>query len=74
MSTEIQTLVIGTASVVAMAAVGVPQGLMTFANCVELGLQVVLPALVFAAVAALASQLFGTVRGSRPRRCWLSRS
>lgn len=60
-----QAVVIGVVAVAAMAAVGVPQGLMTVGNCVELGLQVVLPALLFGAVAALASQLAGTVRGAR---------
>ncbi|HEX5114134.1 MAG TPA: hypothetical protein VFW65_02945 [Pseudonocardiaceae bacterium] len=64
-ATAVEAVVIGAVAVAAMAAVGVPQGLMTFGNCVELGLQVVLPALLFGAVAALTSQLLGTVRGAR---------
>lgn len=56
---------IGAVAAAAMAAVGVPQGLMTVANCVELGLQVVLPAVLFGAVAGFTSQLAGTVRGAR---------
>jgi ABC-2 type transport system permease protein len=61
----VETLCIGGFSVLAMAAVGLPQHLMSFANCVELGLQLVLPALLFGAVGALAGQLLGTVRGAR---------
>lgn len=61
----VETLVIGMVGTLAMVAVGVPQHLMTVANCVELGLQVVLPALLFGAVAAVASQLWGTVRTAR---------
>ncbi len=64
-ATALQAVVIGAVSVTALAADGVPQHLVTFANCVELGLQLVLPALVFAAIAALTSQLAGTVRAAR---------
>lgn len=64
-ATTIETIGIGALSVLGMAAVGIPQRLLGFANCLELGLQVVLPALLFAAVGALTSQIFGTVRGAR---------
>jgi ABC-2 type transport system permease protein len=61
----IQTAVIGAVSLAAMALVGIPQGLMQFSGCVELTLQLVLPALLFGAVGALMSQLFGTTRSAR---------
>ncbi|MEU0504282.1 hypothetical protein [Nocardia sp. NPDC005998] len=64
-ATALQAVVIGAVSVTALAADGVAQHLVTFANCVELGLQLVLPALLFAAIAALTSQLAGTVRAAR---------
>ncbi|MFX0577799.1 hypothetical protein [Nocardia nepalensis] len=64
-ATALQAVVIGAATVLALAAVGVAQHLVTFANCLELGLQLVLPALLFAAVAALTSQLASTVRAAR---------
>lgn len=64
-ATAVQTLIIGAVTVIGLAAVGLPQHLLTFANCVELGLQLILPALFFAAVAALTSQLAATVRGAR---------
>lgn len=61
----IEALVIGAVSVIAMAVVGIPQGLLTLTNCLELSLQMVLPALVFAGVGAVTSQLVGTARGAR---------
>jgi ABC-2 type transport system permease protein len=61
----IETLVIGAISLAGMAAVGIPQGLLTVSGCLELTLQLVLPALLFAAVGALMSQLFGTARSAR---------
>lgn len=38
-ATTVQTLIIGAVTVIGLAAVGLPQHLLTFANCVELGLQ-----------------------------------
>ncbi|WP_040861553.1 hypothetical protein [Nocardia niigatensis] len=64
-ATVVQACVIGGVSVLALAAVGVPQDLLTVAESGELGLQLVTPALLFAAVAALTSQLTATVRGAR---------
>ena len=61
----IETLVIGIVSLVGMAAAGIPEGLLGVGGCLELTLQLVLPALVFAAVGALMSQLFGTARSAR---------
>src|SRR5450759_2001141 len=60
-----ETLVIGAVNVAGLAAFCVTQGLMTFADCLEISLQLMLPALLFAAVGAVASQLIGTTRGSR---------
>ncbi|MTE14284.1 hypothetical protein [Nocardia aurantiaca] len=64
-ATAVQACAIGGVSVIALAAVGVPQHLLTAANAGELGVQLVTPALLFAAVAALTSQLTATVRGAR---------
>jgi ABC-2 type transport system permease protein len=64
-ATAVQTLVIGAVTVAALAADGLPQHLLSVANCLEIGLQLMLPALLFAAVAALTSQLAETVRGAR---------
>lgn len=64
-ATGLEALCISVVSVLAMAAVGVTQHLMTFGNCVELGLQILLPALLFGAIGALACQVVGTVRGAR---------
>ncbi|MRH87604.1 hypothetical protein GFY24_09080 [Nocardia sp. SYP-A9097] len=64
-ATAVQTVIIGAVMVIALAAVGLPQHLLTFANCAELGLQLMLPALFFAAVAALTSQLAPTARAAR---------
>ncbi|NKQ54017.1 hypothetical protein HFP15_14105 [Amycolatopsis sp. K13G38] len=61
----IETAVIGVVSTAAMAVVGVGNHLMSVANSVELGLQVSLPAILFGAIAALACQLWGTVRAAR---------
>lgn len=64
-ATTIETMIIGLGMTLALTAVGVPQHLLTFANSVELALQLVLPALLFGAIAAAASQLFTTVRMTR---------
>ncbi|MEO8898803.1 MAG: hypothetical protein ABI473_08965 [Candidatus Dormibacter sp.] len=62
---SIETLVIGLVSIMAMALVGIPQGLLSLTQCLELSLQMILPALLFSAVAAVTSQLLGTARGAR---------
>ncbi|MVU78341.1 hypothetical protein GPX89_13935 [Nocardia sp. ET3-3] len=64
-ATVLQAGVIGAVCVSALAAIGIPQHLLTLANAGELGLQLVAPAWFFAAVAALTSQLTATVRGAR---------
>ncbi|MTK32353.1 hypothetical protein GL305_20970 [Nocardia seriolae] len=64
-ATVVQAGVIGGVAALTLAAIGVPQHLLTIANAGELGLQLLTPALLFAAVAALAAQLTGTVRGAR---------
>lgn len=64
-ATAIQTLMIGAVTIAALAAVGLPQHLLNFTHCVEIGLQLMLPALLFAGLAGLTSQLAGTVRGAR---------
>jgi ABC-2 type transport system permease protein len=61
----IQTLAIGAVTVAALAAFCVTQGLMTFVDCLESSLQLMLPALLFAAVGAVTAQLIGTTRGAR---------
>jgi ABC-2 type transport system permease protein len=61
----IETLVIGAVNVAGLTAFCVTQGLMTFVNCLEVSLELMLPALLFAAVGALTSQLLGTTRGAR---------
>lgn len=64
-STAVETLVITAVTVSVLAAVGVPQHLLSAANACELGLQLALPALLFAGVGALTAQLAATVRGAR---------
>jgi ABC-2 type transport system permease protein len=61
----IETLVIGAINVAGLAAFCVTQGLMTVADCLEISLQFMLPALLFAAVGAVTSQLIATTRGAR---------
>ena len=61
----IETLVIGAVTVASLAAFCVTQGLMTFVDCLEISLQLMLPALLFAAVGGVTSQLIGTTLGAR---------
>jgi ABC-2 type transport system permease protein len=61
----IETLAIGAVNVAGLAAFCVTQGLMTVVDCLEISLQLMLPALLFAAVGAVTSQLIGTTRGAR---------
>lgn len=61
----IETIVIGAVNVAGLAAFGVTQGLMTLVDCLEVSLELMLPALLFAAVGAVAGQLIGTTRGAR---------
>jgi ABC-2 type transport system permease protein len=61
----IETLVIGAVNVAGLAAFCVTAGLMTFVNCLEVSLELILPAILFAAVGAVTSQLIGTTRGAR---------
>jgi len=61
----IETLVIGAVTVASLAAFCVTQGLMIFVDCLEISLQLMLPALLFAAVGGVTSQLIGTTRGAR---------
>jgi ABC-2 type transport system permease protein len=61
----VETLVIGAVNVAGLAVFCVTQGLMTVVDCLEVSLQLMLPALLFAAVGAVTSQLIGTTRGAR---------
>ncbi len=61
----IEALVVGAVNVAGLSVFCVTKGLMTFAGTVGISLQLVLPALLFAGVAAVASQLIGTARGAR---------
>jgi ABC-2 type transport system permease protein len=61
----IETLVIGTVNAAGLAVFCVTQGLMTIVNCLEISLELMLPALLFAAIGAVTSQLIGTTRGAR---------
>ncbi|MFD7846822.1 hypothetical protein ACFV4K_28315 [Nocardia sp. NPDC059764] len=64
-ATTLETLTIGVVAMVSLAVVGVPQHLLAVSNSLELGLQLMLPALLFTAVAAVTSQLVNTVRAAR---------
>ncbi|MFJ9370063.1 hypothetical protein ACIRRA_37375, partial [Nocardia sp. NPDC101769] len=64
-ATTLETLAIGAVTMVSLVAVGVPQHLLAVTNSLELGVQLMLPALLFAAVAAVTSQLVNTVRAAR---------
>src|SRR5205085_1640344 len=55
----------GAVTVAGLAAFCVTQGLMTLIDCLEISLQLMLPALLFAAVGAVTAQLIGTTRGAR---------
>lgn len=61
----IETLVIGAVTIAALGLVCVTQGLMSFVDCLAVALELMVPALLFAGVAAVTSQLIGTVRGAR---------
>ena len=61
----LETLAIGAANMAGLALFCVPRGFMNLVNCLEVSLQFMLPALLFAAVGAIASQLVGTARGAR---------
>jgi ABC-2 type transport system permease protein len=61
----IETLVIGVVNVVGLTVFCVTSGLMTVVDTLEVGLQMVLPALLFAAVGAVMSQLISTARAAR---------
>ncbi len=61
----IETITIGAVNVAGLAAFCVTKGLMTVVDCLEVSLELMLAALLFAAVGAVASQLIGTTRGAR---------
>ena len=61
----IETIVIGAVNVAGLAAFCVTKGLMTLVDCLEVSLELMLAALLFAAVGAVAGQLIGTTRGAR---------
>ena len=61
----IETLVIGVVNVLALAAICVTTGQMSFLGALAIGLQLVLPGFLFIAVGAVSSQLFSTARAAR---------
>lgn len=61
----LETTAMGAVDVVGLTAFCVTQGLMTIIGTLEISLQLMLPALLFAAVGAVTSQLVGTTRGAR---------
>ncbi|GAC1639004.1 MAG: exporter of polyketide antibiotics [Chloroflexota bacterium] len=65
MSVTVETIVMGSVNVAGLAAFCVTHGLMTLINALEISLQLMVPALLFAAVGAVTSQLIGTTRGAR---------
>ncbi len=65
LAVTVETLMIGAVNVAALVAFCVTKGLMTFVDTLEISLQLMLPALLFAGAGAVASQLIGTTRGAR---------
>ncbi len=61
----LETVAMGAVNALGLAVFCVTRGLMTFAGTLEISLQLMLPALLFAAVGAVTSQLVGTARGAR---------
>jgi ABC-2 type transport system permease protein len=65
LAVALETMAIGAVNVLGLTVFCVTQGLMTFVGTLEISLQLMLPALLFAAVGAVTSQLVGTTRGAR---------